>query len=219
MHIAARRRLGRVYVAVRVDPQQADFLPLSPVELRHARDGARRHRVISAQNQRNFAGLERLDDHVRTLEAGRGNFFQIFGARRAFFFLLRDGDGDVAGIFHVVANGFEPRLQPGDAYGGWTHVHAAARLAKVEGNADDTNLPRSNAAERRGSQGHNQVFTPETLALYRAESTGSSERHALPQLARSLRNKSSNQMPFPHPQSRKNHYREENKPGWAGIAR
>src|SRR6266516_930343 len=36
-------------------------------------------------------------------------------------------------------------------------------------------------------------------------------------LGRSLRNKSSEDMAFPHPQSRKDHYRKEDKPSCGGI--
>src|SRR5882672_9919910 len=38
-------------------------------------------------------------------------------------------------------------------------------------------------------------------------------------LGRSFRNKSSNDMAFPHPQSRKDHYRKEDKPSCGGIVR
>src|SRR3984893_17550824 len=38
-------------------------------------------------------------------------------------------------------------------------------------------------------------------------------------LGRSFRKKSSNDMAFPHPQSRKDHYRKEDIPVWGGIAR
>ena len=38
-------------------------------------------------------------------------------------------------------------------------------------------------------------------------------------LGRSLRNESSNHMAFPHPQSRKDHYRKEDKPNCGGVAR
>src|SRR5882762_11785818 len=40
-----------------------------------------------------------------------------------------------------------------------------------------------------------------------------------PSLGRSFRNKSSNDMAFPHPQSRKDHYRKEDKPSCGGIVR
>ena len=36
-------------------------------------------------------------------------------------------------------------------------------------------------------------------------------------LARSLRNKSSKDMAFPHPQSRKDHYRKKDKPSCGGV--
>jgi hypothetical protein len=36
-------------------------------------------------------------------------------------------------------------------------------------------------------------------------------------LGRSFRNQSSNDMALPHPQSRKDHYRNEEKPSWRGV--
>src|SRR5947208_13126479 len=36
-------------------------------------------------------------------------------------------------------------------------------------------------------------------------------------LGRSLRNKSSKDVAFPHPQSRKDHYRKEDKPSYGGV--
>src|SRR6266436_4228665 len=38
-------------------------------------------------------------------------------------------------------------------------------------------------------------------------------------LGRSFRNQSSKDMAFPHPQSRKDHYRKEDIPSWGGIVR
>jgi hypothetical protein len=74
--------------------------------------------------------------------------------RRAFFFLLGDRDGDVAGIFDDVSNGFEARFETGYADGGGAHVDSAPGLAEVEGNADHADGSRRDAAEGGWSQGH-----------------------------------------------------------------
>ena len=120
---------------------------LAAVELGDAGDGAGGHGMIAAERQRDFSGLERLDHQFGMFRAGGGDFFQIFGVRVAFFFLLGNGDGDVATVFDVVPERFEPRFEAGDANGRWAHVDAAARLAEVERNADDANFPGSDVGE------------------------------------------------------------------------
>ena len=127
------------------------FWFLTAIKLGDAGDGTGGNRMISAEDQRNFAGLERFENEVSAFGASRGNFLQVLGVRRAFFFLLRDGDGDVAGVFDDVADGFEAGFESGDADGGWTHVDAAARLAEVERNADHADLAGSDTAVGRGS--------------------------------------------------------------------
>ena len=110
--------------------------------------------MIAAENQRNFAGFERLQHQVGALGAGGGDFLQVFGVGCAFFFLLGNGDRDVARVFDDVPDGFEARFQSGDADRRRTHVHAAARLPKVKRNADHANLARSDVAECRASLRH-----------------------------------------------------------------
>ena len=107
--------------------------------------------MIAAEDERNFAGFERLQYQVGALGAGGGDFLEIFGVGRAFFFLLRDGDGDVARVFDNVPDGFEAGFESGDADGGRPHVNAAAGLAEVERNADHADLARGDVAERRAS--------------------------------------------------------------------
>ena len=141
MHVAAGRGFGRVDVGVGVDPDQADALVLAAVELGDAGDRAGCHGMVAAQHQRDFAGFERLDHQFGVLGAGGGDFFQIFGVRVAFFFLLGNGDGDVAAVFDLVAEGFQARFEAGHAHGRGAHVDAAARLAEIKRNADDADFP------------------------------------------------------------------------------
>src|ERR1700730_19131402 len=107
--------------------------------------------MIAAQNERNFAGFERLQYQVGALDAGGGDFLEIFGVGRPFFFLFRDGYGDVAGVFDNVSDGFEAGFESSDADGGRTHVNAAPGLAEVKRNSDHAYLARSDVAERRAS--------------------------------------------------------------------
>ncbi len=149
--VAAGRRIRRVHISVSVDPEKSDFLVLAPVELGHAGYRTSRHRMIAAQDKRNFARFERLQYQVSALDAGGGDFLEVFGIRHALFFLFRDGDGDVAGVFDNVADGFEARFESGDADGGRPHVNAAAGLAEVERNTDHPDLARGDVAERSAS--------------------------------------------------------------------
>jgi hypothetical protein len=107
--------------------------------------------MIAAEDERNLAGFERLQNEVRAFYARGSDFLEVFGVGRAFFFLLWDGDGDVAGIFDNVSDGFEASFKSGDADGRRTHVNAAPRLAEVKRNADDAYLARSDVAERCAS--------------------------------------------------------------------
>ena len=66
VHVAAGRRLGRVHVAVRVDPDQAERQRRGPAHP----GGAGRHRsggqaVIAAEHERQRAGVERLQRDCR----------------------------------------------------------------------------------------------------------------------------------------------------------
>ena len=61
--------------------------------------------------------------------------------RVAFFFLLGNGDGDVATVFDLVPESFQTRFETGYAHGRWAHVDSSAGLAEIKRNADDTNFP------------------------------------------------------------------------------
>ena len=141
VYVAAGRGFRGIDVGVGVDPDQADRLVLSAVELGDAGDRAGCHGMIPAKRQWDFPGLERLDHELRMFRAGGGDLFQIFGVRVAFFFLLGNGDGDVATVFDLVPESFQPRFEAGYAYGRGAHVDSSARLAEIKRNADDTNFP------------------------------------------------------------------------------
>jgi hypothetical protein len=133
---------------VRVNPEKSDLLTLTPVELGHTGNSSRCNRMIAAENERNFAGLKRLEDEVSALAAGCGDFLEVLGVGCAFFFLFRDGNGNVTGVFDDVSDSLETRLKPRNAHGGRTHINTTAGLAKVKRDADYTDVARSDAAER-----------------------------------------------------------------------
>src|ERR1700679_319469 len=103
MHVPPGGRLGSVHVSMRVNPKQPNLLPLPSIKLSHTRNSPGSDRMISTQHKRNLARFERLENHLSALDAGSSNLLKIFRASRAFFFLLRNSDSNVAGIFHNMA--------------------------------------------------------------------------------------------------------------------
>src|SRR5258708_4227493 len=103
--------------------------------------------MIAAEDERNFASFERLQHQIGALYTCGSDFLEVFRVGRAFFFLFGDGDGDVAGVFDNVSDGFEARFESGNADGGRTHVNAAAGLTEVKRNTDHTDLARGDVAE------------------------------------------------------------------------
>ena len=75
--------------------------------------------------------------------------FRYLACVVAFFLLLGNRNGDVAAIFHFMTESFKPRFESGHAHGRRPHIHAAPRLAEIEGNADDANLARDSDCARR----------------------------------------------------------------------
>jgi hypothetical protein len=53
-------------------------------------------------------------------------------------FLFGEIYRDVATVLDLVAERFEARFETGDAHGGGSHIDAAAGLAEVERDTDDT---------------------------------------------------------------------------------
>ena len=83
---------------MRVDPDQADLLFLATIELGDARDRARRYGVIPAENQRNFAGFESLQNQFGALGAGGGDFLKVLGTGIANFLLFGNGNCDIDAV-------------------------------------------------------------------------------------------------------------------------
>ena len=136
--VAAQRGAGRVHVAVRVHPDQADRLVLAP----HV-GGGRRHRpgrqaVVAAEHDRDPAGVE--DARATSCRAGRRprrSRWMYFLARVAQLAHFRDRRDQIALVDDREAQRREPLGQPGDAERGGPHVDAAAVAAEIERHADD----------------------------------------------------------------------------------
>src|SRR5689334_18144100 len=99
---------------MRVDPEQADDLVLAPEELRYAAHRSRRHRMFAANDEWDLAAFQGLDHLLGGLGAGLRDLFQIARARMPGSLGLSERDGNVAGVFDLVSELFQPRFQSGD---------------------------------------------------------------------------------------------------------
>ncbi len=140
VHVAAGRSFGRVDVAVRVDPHQADALISAAIKFRDAGNGSCSDGVIAAKSQWDLPGLEGLDHQFGLRGASFRDLGQILGVGVTLGFGLEHGDRNVAAVLDVIAEGFEFAFQPGNAHCRRTHVHAAAGLAKVKRHTDDADV-------------------------------------------------------------------------------
>ena len=134
VHVPGRARLGRVEVAVRVDPDHAARLPCRGGE---AGERADRDRVVAAEHERprafahglldqrreRRAGLEDLGEEARALVHER----ERLGHRRRDVAAVGDREPDLG----------QPLVEPRVADRRRAHVDAAPGLAEVERCADD----------------------------------------------------------------------------------
>src|SRR5690606_13367830 len=133
------RRVGRVEVAMRVHPDDAERTLRS-----HAADRTDGHRVVAAEEDREVLRTALPGDVVDGL-AGRGDgaemahpaAVRLYPALGAHGVLVALGHGDIARVVHVVAQADEAIVEPGIAHGARPHVDAAALLPQVHGYADD----------------------------------------------------------------------------------
>ncbi len=98
--------------------------------------------MIAAQDHRQTAVGERALRQGRQAAAGFRNFAQIFRAFLAVGLLLGLFHNHIAHVFYLVPQLLQPGLQTCNAQRGRAHVHAAAALAEVHGNADDADFLR-----------------------------------------------------------------------------
>ena len=143
---------GRVDVAVGVDPEEAQLLPLPPAEGGDARHGARGDRVVAAEHQRKVAAghdpIDLLARHRRRAD----DLGEVARVHVADLELLHVLDGDVAVVHDRVPQLAQPVLDPGDPDGGRPHVHAPPAGAEVHGDAQDVDDHEAEPAQR-GLQG------------------------------------------------------------------
>jgi hypothetical protein len=96
--------------------------------------------VIASYHQRYLTGLKSLQNQFGFFRASLSDLFQILRVLRAFLFLFRNGDRNVTGIFDVMTDLLETRLEPGHSDSGGSHVDSAARLSKIERDSDYTDF-------------------------------------------------------------------------------
>src|SRR5690348_1509355 len=99
-------------------------------------------RMISTKDERQESFAERFLNSLGNVLAGFRNFLKILGALLANGHFFRLFYFEVADVFDRVAELLNGRMQTRPAQSGWPHVHAAAALAEVHGNADDANFLR-----------------------------------------------------------------------------
>ena len=106
--------------------------------------------MISAESQGNLPGFKGFDYQLRLSSARFRDFIEVLGIGIA----LRPGflhrDVDIAAVLNVVTERLELGLKTGNAHGGGSHIHAAARLAEIERHADDADVLGLNILKRFG---------------------------------------------------------------------
>jgi hypothetical protein len=155
--VAGGRGERGVDVRVSVNPDESDVLALAAVVLSDAAERTGGDGVISADGERSFVLFEGVQNFIGKLGAGGGDLPEIAGVGVAKVLLLREGDDDVSGVFHLMAKGFKLGLKTGDAHGGWAHVYATALLSEIERDADDTDFFLDDVWERCGNADHTGV--------------------------------------------------------------
>src|SRR6185503_320463 len=136
VHVAGGRGLGRVQVAVRVEPKHtAGALSTGEPAERSERD-----RVVAAEHEWQRALFESESDEPRDAAAGGLDLRQIAGARVRLFGRLQHGSLDIAPVEDVVADRGKTVVEPRVADCRWTHVDAATAGAEVERGTDDRDL-------------------------------------------------------------------------------
>ena len=136
VNVPARARLRRVDVGVGVDPEH----PPGAANLRKTPERPERDRVIAAEDERDRAGLDLLDDLRRDALARRLDLRKEAGSLVVDSRRLRDRRLDVPVVANVVAQAQEAFLEPRVADRGRPHVDSAPPLPEVERRADDRDL-------------------------------------------------------------------------------
>src|SRR5260370_34080793 len=137
VYIAAGAALGRIHVGVRIQPDHADSFVARAKVAGNTAHRAYRHGMVAAEHQwQESAGKGFVHTGGESF-AGGGDQPKVLGARVAFrpgFFLF---DVDVTPVLYLVPERSRPRMQVGDANGGWARIDATAALPQSERRADN----------------------------------------------------------------------------------
>ena len=150
------RGRGRVHVAVRVDPEQADRQPLGRSCAQAAaappsrRRGCDRRRAPAASRRRRATRATRVVE----LLADAGDVADVFLPFVAPFLRLGNRRRQIALVDDGVAEGGEPLAEAGDAKRRRPHVHAAPAAAEIERHADHVD------GDHRQLDRHRHAFVP-----------------------------------------------------------
>src|SRR5262249_15591460 len=138
VHVAGRRRLRRVHVRVRVEPDQADLLLLAVVGARDARHRAAGDRVVAADDERAAALLDPALDATAQAAAAVRDRVEVLRALVLRLLRVRAQHGHVAEVFELEPERLDAAAEPGDADRGGPHVDAAQAAAEVHGDAEES---------------------------------------------------------------------------------
>src|SRR5271156_290425 len=142
VHVPRRRRIRRVHVAVRVQPNHTHAFTIFVEMCGSSGRRAHSNRMIAAQHQRNHVLIQSFLHRVRQALARLRNFVQITRALLAVRLLLGLRHLHVADILHLPPQLFQARLQSRYAQSRRTHIHAAAARAQVHRHTDNANFVR-----------------------------------------------------------------------------
>src|SRR5262249_43914694 len=109
--VARGRRVRRVHVAVRIEPDVTDFLFVFAKMSTDASANSRRDRMIAAEHKRQKSFAQSLLGRFGNVGAGFGDFLQILGAFFADGHLFRLLYFEVADVFDGMAELLDGRLQ------------------------------------------------------------------------------------------------------------
>ncbi len=155
VHVAGRRRLRGVEIAVRVDPDH----PAGPPRERHPDERAERDGVVAAEDERHRSPPRRRLDELRDAVAQVEDLREIARALVPHLGRLRDRRDDVPLVEDAHAELFRELLvETRVADGRRPHVDAATAGAEVERAADDGDFAggvlHTHGREANGAEGN-----------------------------------------------------------------
>src|SRR5829696_1117310 len=135
MDIAGRRSFRGIEIAMRVYPEDSQFLLLSLRPRSDAGHSADGDRMIASEHQGKVASLHDVLDLTGQNGRHARDLSQISGPLIADLQLLHVLDNEVAVIHDLVAELTQAICDPRDADGGWPHINSAASGAEIHRHA------------------------------------------------------------------------------------